>query len=282
MAILYFSDILQKIGLEPKKVKLIRHSFADECFKTCFEHGMVLEYTRVQKKTFEEFDYWAVFIAVGSTNAKLFGLYKFCGSVSNTPDVMPKDYPCPKMYDGKIRHHYLEPVDLLKEYENRLVIDWGGATRSWHQKGDLPKPVVSICDDYKVPFPGFEELIVTYPTLCKIVSDEAEEYLEWRSAMRAVNAVYLILDIENKQQYVGSTYNEDGLLGRWQAYVKTNGTGGNEGLKKLLNEHPGLRDKLQFSILQVLSKNKPNEEVLKTESIWKEKLGSRVIGLNQN
>ena len=284
MAVLYFSDILQKIGLEPKKVKLIRHSLSDEGFKTCFEHGMVFEYTRIQKRTFEKFDYWAVFIAVGSTNAKLFGLYKYCGSVPNTPDLMPANYPCPDMYDGKFRHHYLEPVDLLKEYEDRLIIDWGGATRSWHQNGSLPKPVVSIRDNYKVPFPGFAELTVTYPKLCNIVNMEAEEYSEWRAAMREVQAVYIIVDTapeSRENQYVGATYGSDGLLGRWRDYAK-NGTGGNEGLIKLLKEHPERRDTLQFSVLQVLPKELHMDDIFKAESRWKRILGSRINGLNQN
>ena len=32
MAILYFSDILKKVGLEPVKVKLIRHALTDKGF----------------------------------------------------------------------------------------------------------------------------------------------------------------------------------------------------------------------------------------------------------
>ena len=41
MAILCFSDILQKAGLDPAKVKLIRHALTDKGFKECYDKGMV-------------------------------------------------------------------------------------------------------------------------------------------------------------------------------------------------------------------------------------------------
>ena len=43
MAILYFSDVLKKVGLEPAKVKLIRHALTDKGFKSCYDKNMVLE-----------------------------------------------------------------------------------------------------------------------------------------------------------------------------------------------------------------------------------------------
>ncbi len=33
VAILNFSDVLKKVGLEPKEVKLIRHTLSDERFR---------------------------------------------------------------------------------------------------------------------------------------------------------------------------------------------------------------------------------------------------------
>ena len=61
MAILNFSDVLNKVGLDPKRVKLIRHSLADKEFKKCYDNNMVPEYTRVQNSTFSNgYDYWCV------------------------------------------------------------------------------------------------------------------------------------------------------------------------------------------------------------------------------
>ena len=54
MAILYFSDILKKVGLDPKKVKLIRHALSDKVFKECAEKGKIYEYTQHQRKDFKK------------------------------------------------------------------------------------------------------------------------------------------------------------------------------------------------------------------------------------
>ena len=48
MALLSFSDILIKGGLDPKLVKLIRHALSDKVFKKCYDKNMVLEYTQNQ------------------------------------------------------------------------------------------------------------------------------------------------------------------------------------------------------------------------------------------
>ena len=52
MAILYLSDILKKVGLEPSSVYLLRHSFSRQDFRECYEKGIVLDYTRQQDKNF--------------------------------------------------------------------------------------------------------------------------------------------------------------------------------------------------------------------------------------
>ena len=39
MALLNFSDILRKAGLDPAKVQLIRHTLNDKEFRACYEIG---------------------------------------------------------------------------------------------------------------------------------------------------------------------------------------------------------------------------------------------------
>ena len=43
MAILNFSDVLKNVGLDPKRVKLIRHALSDERFRECYKAGMAHE-----------------------------------------------------------------------------------------------------------------------------------------------------------------------------------------------------------------------------------------------
>ena len=72
MAILYFSDVLRKVGLDPARVKLIRHSLRDKGFKKCYDENLVYEYTCHQKNNFSKgYDYWVVFVSDSSTFAKL-------------------------------------------------------------------------------------------------------------------------------------------------------------------------------------------------------------------
>lgn len=66
MAILNFSDVLKKVGLDPKEVKLIRHALSDKQFRECYKAGMVHEYTQHQKAGFSKgYSYWITFISDG-------------------------------------------------------------------------------------------------------------------------------------------------------------------------------------------------------------------------
>ena len=47
-------------------------------------------------------------------------------------------------YRGEMAFFDLQYVDLLKEYEGKLVIDWGGSARMWHQKATTEKPIVQL------------------------------------------------------------------------------------------------------------------------------------------
>ena len=141
MAILNFSDVLKNVGLDPKRVKLIRHSLGDKAFKKCYDKNMVEEYTRVQSETFSNgYDYWCVFISDKSTTAKFFACYKVNGGVIDTQDTKPKDFPLEDWFQGQRMFYNLERIDLLKEYEDRLLIEWGKSARAWAQKGTNEKP----------------------------------------------------------------------------------------------------------------------------------------------
>ena len=62
----------------------------------------------------------------------------------------------------------MEPVDLLKDYEGKLVIDWGGSARMWHQKATTEKPIVAIESKNQKPFAGFEQLILSFDDLKEV------------------------------------------------------------------------------------------------------------------
>ena len=283
MATLYFSDILRKAGIDPAKVKLIRHSLTDKTFKDCFDAGKVYEYTCHQKADFSKgYEYWAAFISGAGTYAKFHSIYKVGDSVPDTKSRMPKGLPKREAenYHGDYAIFDLTKLDVLEDMENKLTIDWGNSARMWHQKGTTEKPVISIAPDEKKVFTGFENLVKTYDEL-KEIFDNPEVYDSWHTALKSVYAVYLIVDTETGKQYVGSAYGKDGLFGRWSCYVSTH-HGGNKGMKEVICDYPDRYHAFQFSILQILPKTVTDEEVIHIEGLWKSKLLSIKFGMNDN
>ena len=281
MALLHFSDILINAGLDPAKVQLIRHAMNDKDFRACYEKNMVKEYTGEQKKDFNKgYDYWAVFISGKGTEARFYKLYRVGAVVPRCPEVMPKDYPCPQAFETPGDYYELEYADILKEFENRLIIKWGDATRVWHQKGTTEKEIVAIQTSHNEEFVGYENVVLPYEKLKEVVENDVD-YKLWYTALSNVKAVYLILDVKNGQQYVGSAYGNRGLLERWECYVDTF-HGNNKLMREVICDHPDRYQFFQFSILQIFSMSTPDDIIINAESLWKRKLGTKEYGMNAN
>ncbi|WP_303905967.1 GIY-YIG nuclease family protein [Thiohalomonas denitrificans] len=93
--------------------------------------------------------------------------------------------------------------------------------------------------------------------------------------MESVNGIYLLAHPSNGKLYVGSAYGDSGLWGRWESYLD-NGHGGNVMLRQL-----GKAD-YQVSVLEVASSTTSLNDVIELENRWKEKLLTRIHGLNRN
>ena len=137
--------------------------------------------------------------------------------------TLPEHYP---IQEAPESHFYLlEKVPGYEDLEERIVIDWGKSTRSWHQWLS-PKEVVEVLPKgYTRPFPGYLDFILTYDELARLVTHH-ESNREWHIALSAMAGIYLILHPGTGAQYVGSAYGPQGILGRWRQYVST-GHGGN-------------------------------------------------------
>ena len=282
MGVLMFSDILKKLEIDPKKVKLIRHSLNNKGFKACYDAGKVYEYTCHQKSNFSKgYDYWAVFLSGSGTYAIFYSLYKVGDSKPDYKKNMPKGMPKSeeKEFTGKNSIFDLVKVDGLSDIENKLTIDWGNGPLKWDQKGTTEKPIISIQPDEKKVFTGFENIVKTYDELKEIVENE-NVYEAWHTALSSVYAVYLIVDTETGKQYVGSAYGENGLLGRWSEYVRTR-HGNNKEMRQVICQYPERYHAFQFSILQILPKTLTDEEVIHIENLWKRKLMSIEFGMNE-
>ncbi len=97
-------------------------------------------------------------------------------------------------------------------------------------------------------FPRYDKVRLSFSQLESIVKRNKSD---WISALENQKAVYLITDLNNGKQYVGSAYGENGmLLQRWRNYIKS-GHGGNKELVDLV-EKVGLdyvKKNFQYSIL---------------------------------
>lgn len=174
----------------------------------------------------------------------------------------------------------MEEIDILKEYEKRLVIDWGKGTRSWKQRAINEKEILSIQSKQRVRFSGYENLVLTYGELKEILEDHLT-YADWHTALSSVRAIYLIVDRTDGKQYVGSAYGEGGLLQRWSMYINTK-HGHNKKMKELICNYPERYHNFQFSILQICPNTMAEEQIIHLENMYKKKLMTRKFGLNDN
>ncbi|MBP5606611.1 MAG: GIY-YIG nuclease family protein [Ruminiclostridium sp.] len=276
-------DLLTINGIDPKDVLLIRHSLNHENFRKCFDNNFVYEYTQIQPgnlKALSEHKYWMVFISGKGTQARLFKFYEYKGKMPITEHIPSENYPGEWKADDVF--YQLEETDLFRDLENRLIIDWGKGVINWYYKGTNQKPILAIQNADPKEFIGFDKLVLEHSQLESIVNDVTGEYLNYRVALSSVKGVYLILDKPSGDLYIGSAYGDDGILGRWKEYANPPYHGGNKRLIKLLNEQNDRYKNFQFCILQIFSKSATKEEVIEVENRFKEKLGSRVFGLNAN
>lgn len=282
-------DLLQLLKLEgfdfKKTVKLIRHTKEGKTdIEQIYKNGQLIDYQSVQSNdVFNGCDYIFVFIATEGTKAKFVGAYEITSKttigqireVRDLPDLGIEDF-----YNDNQFYYIQKPAPVLSGFKDRLIIEWGKATISWCQKLSAKEVVEILPIGYVNDFPGFDEIILDFDDLKKIM-DNKDANREWHRMLASVAGIYLILDTVTGMQYVGSASSKDGILGRWKQYAM-DGHGGNKLLKELLEQDPHRYKKFQYSILKTLPKAMTQNEVVAVETLFKEKLGSRAFGLNSN
>lgn len=272
---LTFNAILEGIGIDPRDVRLLRHT-PDRYFgRTLYAlwrdgHPDFMTYQSMQHvKARERLNspYWASFVVTPVRSVMFVGLFK-AGRVGMWPvgsiDPVTRD-------DATGLDRYdLSLVETSTPYVGRVYIEWGGSAISWAQRAhNQPKPIVEISRDIKEEaFPGYMRFLSNLSAIEVLPAG-------WLTLLRAAKGVYLLTCPHTKEQYVGSAYGEDGFLGRWLSYVR-DGHGGNVGLKS--------RDPsdYQVSILEVCGSGLTNDDIIRVEGLWKDKLQSREMGLNKN
>lgn len=287
MGILTIKELLHIRGLESgAKVKLVRHkdNRSEKEVNGELISGNLIDWYRLKDKTkfldyqseqskdvFKGADYIVAFIGEENSTARLIGVFKNLGYDEDRKQRLNSD----KFY------YKLEIDRRFEELSERVIIDWGKSAISWHQWLDSgEKEVIAIVPGFDHMFPGYNKVTLSFSQMRDVFINK--QYPEWKKMLSSVNCVYVIDDSKSESLYIGSTYNRDGIWGRWSQYAAT-GHGGNVELKKLIDKDPKYAEKhFKWSILEILPIDVTQDEAVKRhEQRFKEMLPS-VCKLNLN
>ncbi|EGD41861.1 hypothetical protein NBCG_03836 [Nocardioidaceae bacterium Broad-1] len=283
--------VLESVGAdhEPRirleDIRIIRHAFKPSDHAALrgpedLTEERVLAYTREQEISTRRFPadperYWVVLIADGQRRSRLFCVYE------NHGELVPERSETTRVFD-------LRRTDFLEPLTGRLVVEWS-SPRNWHRHATSAAtlPVLEIADRDKVPFPGFDRVLLRFHELQEMTTDH--RYADWRAALSEVQGIYLITDSSTGRQYVGKADGGERILGRWMQYAR-DGHGGNLALRELataVREHGGPLGTdharhFVFSILRVFGPSTSSTEIDAAESHYKNALMTREFGLNRN
>jgi hypothetical protein len=278
---LSFYELLRMYGINPEKIKLVRHGNAEipilETYKNRYDLFEAYQSFEASNK-FKESKAIAVFAPSRGTTALFLGYWDILSSIkseefTNKHLSLIEKYNFPESWKIDNEWYELKRNTVLDELSERLVIDWGKSTVSWVQAKD--KEILEIKGKNSVDdFISYDDIQLSFIDLKNIIGNIDSNYT-WFSALSAVNGIYLIRDVSTGKLYVGSAYGEDGIWGRWKTY-SSNGHGGNLELKNIKPEN------MEFSILEIISSITSVDHVIERENRWKVKLGTREFGLNKN
>ena len=211
---------------------------------------------------------WLVFIADGGERARLVASY------DNRGEVPSERTETNRFYD-------LAPSDFLSDLHGRLVVEWSGGTINWARRGPQAGAfaIREIADPAVLDFPGFDRLRLSFTELREVVNES--RFAAWRTALAAVQGIYLITDSADGSLYVGKADGGERIMGRWQQYA-ADGHGGNIRMKALVGADLARAGSLSWSLLRVFGPQATTAEVSEAEEHYKRVLGSRAFGLNAN
>lgn len=271
---LTLGHIFAAAGIDPSHVVVLRHTYTVGGIETPADvtPKKLLNYIRRQsignKLGAAPPFIWLNFMADGGRRSRYLVAYE------NHGEVLPER-------SAGMRYFDLRPTGVLASLKNRLVVEWSRDAVNWAKLATTSSsfPVVEIADPVEVPFPGFDKLLITYSELQSVVDDR--RYSQWRSALGAVQGIYLIADTSTGKLYVGKADGSERILGRWTAYSR-DGHGGNIALRQLAGLDVVHARHFKFSILQVFGPAATPREIDEAESHFKEALLTRQHGLNRN
>lgn len=275
---LTFNDILRKAGIDPAEVRLLRHQDGSaDPQRSPFslwrdDPAAFVEYQSRQSRRSEKLlsgaTFWAAFVVTPNRETVFADLYRV-----ELLGVGQDDRPMVQRHGqfdraGEYVRFGLEPVEALRSFSGRVVIEWGKGYLAWAQRAALQdKAILELRRQYHEPeFPGFAELIMGLSAIPTLPAS-------WIAVLRASQGVYLLSCPRTKEFYIGSATGAGGFWDRWLEYYVT-GHGGNVRLK---SREPS---DYQISVLEVAGSLETREGIQKIEYRWMRRLQSVEMGLN--
>lgn len=266
------ADSRTKLGKEETQTKLFIHGNPFPANITSikalyvYRKDLFLQYQSEQlARNMRNIKYIVSFIGEEESTARFVGVYRINGKRDN-----------PRVKDEVILD--LERISAFEHLEKRIVIDWQSPGNAWHQyycKEKKARIEERIQEQGKVPlFKSFLDVRLNHAQLQLVV-----EHPDWVIMLKEVNCIYCILDASNGKLYVGSTYNRQGILGRWVQYAKT---GHGDDIDLVKKGEVYCKANLQWSILETLPLNISESAAIDREKLWKEKLGANRFGYCNN
>lgn len=264
--------------------KLVRHQQARYPARELLLNGWLDVYQGYQSRpVFRQAKRVIAFAGGDGTTATLFGVFDVKGVRPAAAGPLPRGCLYASQWQRECRYFYdLAELTDYRDFNGRLVIDWGRATRSWHQRPSN-KPVRELLPEGRLlpRFEGYLSFSLTYPELRHLI-ENSSAHPDWEGPLSAVGGIYLIVAESTGQQYIDSASGKGGIWQRWQDYVSS-GHGGNAALKILVaGDNANFPRGFRFSVLHTFPSGTAPAKVAAIESLHKVKLGSRVIGLNRN
>ena len=271
-------ELLYNRGLTSNsKTKLVRHKDSHFDLYHTYTHkkeDFLIYQSQQGKDAFKNAEYIVSFIGEQGFLCRFVGVFKVINCTKLSERQTSID-------GGLFQYQYeLEEIEGFDDLKERVIIDWGPATRSWCQWLENIKKIVEIQPGlhYK-QFTDYFDFILTFKELKEIID---KPYSDWKRMLSATKGVYLISDIKTGKLYVGSASGEEGIWGRWKTYVSTNGHGNNKSLKELVTANKQYGNNFRFSILMLLPSTTTSDQANKKEKLFKKKLCTNPFGFNNN
>ena len=137
------NDLLEANGFELKRTGFARHPYSSKNVRHLLATGrMDLSMALQDKGKFDKYDYVLSFLGYPAGDSLFLRGYRVLGYRQNASAFLG-DYPFVEHITADSVFYRLEPLKALRQYEGRLVIDWGQGARSWLQNGTNIKPVLA-------------------------------------------------------------------------------------------------------------------------------------------